>query len=68
MYATMCDSACGCAVQSLLPSGSYYTSLDLSVKFLRPITASTADCQTGSRMCNTVLPRAESASPAAFEA
>jgi uncharacterized protein (TIGR00369 family) len=25
----------------LLPSGSYYTSLDLSVKFLRPITAST---------------------------
>jgi uncharacterized protein (TIGR00369 family) len=41
MYATMCDSACGCAVQSMLPGGSYYTSLDLSVKFLRPITAST---------------------------
>jgi uncharacterized protein (TIGR00369 family) len=41
MYATLCDSACGCAVQSMLPAGSYYTSLDLSVKFLRPITAST---------------------------
>jgi uncharacterized protein (TIGR00369 family) len=41
MYATMCDSACGCAVQSMLPAGTYYTSLDLSVKFLRPITAST---------------------------
>jgi uncharacterized protein (TIGR00369 family) len=39
--ATLCDSACGCAVHSLLPAGSYYTSLDLSVKFLRAITAST---------------------------
>ena len=38
MLATVCDSACGCAVQSLLPSGSYYTSLDLGVKFLRPVT------------------------------
>ncbi len=36
--ATLCDSACGCAVHSLLPAGSYYTSLDLSVKFLRPVT------------------------------
>jgi uncharacterized protein (TIGR00369 family) len=39
--ATLCDSACGCAVHSMLPAGSYYTSLDLSVKFIRPITAST---------------------------
>ena len=38
--ATLCDSACGCAVHSMLPSGTYYTSLDLSVKFLRAITAS----------------------------
>jgi uncharacterized protein (TIGR00369 family) len=41
MLATMCDSACGCAVQSMLPAGSYYTSLDLSVKFLRPVTSGT---------------------------
>jgi uncharacterized protein (TIGR00369 family) len=41
MIATLCDSACGCAVQSLLPAGTYYTSLDLSVKFLRPVTAAT---------------------------
>jgi uncharacterized protein (TIGR00369 family) len=39
--ATMCDSACGCAVHSMLPAGSYYTSQDLSVKFLRAITLST---------------------------
>jgi len=41
VYATMCDSACGCAVHSMLPKGAYYTSQDLSVKFLRPITGST---------------------------
>jgi uncharacterized protein (TIGR00369 family) len=41
VIATLCDSACGCAVHSLLPAGAYYTSLDLSVKFLRRLTAST---------------------------
>jgi uncharacterized protein (TIGR00369 family) len=40
VYATMCDSACGCAVHSLLPAGAHYTSQDLTVKFLRAITAS----------------------------
>ena len=39
--ATLCDSACGCAVHSMLPAGAYYTSLDLTVKFLRPVTAAT---------------------------
>ena len=38
VYATVCDSACGCAVHTLLPAGAYYTSLDLSVRFIRPIT------------------------------
>jgi len=41
MISAMCDSACGCSVQSLLPAGTYYTSLDLSVKFLRPVGAGT---------------------------
>jgi uncharacterized protein (TIGR00369 family) len=41
VISTLCDSACGCAVHSTLPAGAYYTSLDLSVKFLRPVTAST---------------------------
>jgi uncharacterized protein (TIGR00369 family) len=41
VYATMCDSACGCAVHSMLPAGAYYTSLDLTVKFIRPVTAGT---------------------------
>jgi len=38
VYATLCDSACGCAVHSMLPAGAQYTSLDLSVRFIRPVT------------------------------
>jgi uncharacterized protein (TIGR00369 family) len=41
VFATMVDSACGCAVHTLLPAGVFYTSLDLSVKFLRPVTVGT---------------------------
>ena len=41
VISTLCDSACGCVVQSMLPAGTYYTSLDLSVKFLRPVTSGT---------------------------
>jgi uncharacterized protein (TIGR00369 family) len=46
VYATLCDSACGCAVHSMLPAGAYYTSLDLSVRFIRQITA-----RTGRLLC-----------------
>jgi uncharacterized protein (TIGR00369 family) len=41
VFATMLDSACGCAVHTMLPVGVFYTSLDLSVKFLRPVTVAT---------------------------
>ncbi|MET7684801.1 PaaI family thioesterase [Streptomyces sp. NPDC005423] len=41
VYATLLDSAAGCAVQSTLPRGMGYTSLDLTVKFLRPVTVGT---------------------------
>jgi uncharacterized protein (TIGR00369 family) len=41
VFATLLDSACGCAVHTLLPPGVFYTSLDLSVKFLRPVTVET---------------------------
>lgn len=40
-FATVLDSACGCAVHSTLPAGVGYTSLELKVSFLRPITADT---------------------------
>jgi uncharacterized protein (TIGR00369 family) len=38
VISTLLDTAAGCSVHSLLPAGVGYTSLDLSVKFLRPIT------------------------------
>ncbi|NJP50201.1 PaaI family thioesterase [Streptomyces sp. SBST2-5] len=41
VYATLLDSAAGCAVQTVLPQGMGYTSLDLTLKFLRPVTAGT---------------------------
>lgn len=40
-FATLLDSVCGCAVQTTLPAGTAYTSLDLSVSFLRGITTDT---------------------------
>ncbi len=39
--ATLLDSACGCAVHTTLPTGVGYTTLDLKVSFLRPITTET---------------------------
>jgi uncharacterized protein (TIGR00369 family) len=41
VYATLLDSACGCVVQSALPAGARYTSLDLTVKFLRGMNVET---------------------------
>lgn len=43
VFATLLDSACGCAVHSRLPAGVFYTSLDLSVKFLRPVSIDTGE-------------------------
>jgi uncharacterized protein (TIGR00369 family) len=38
---TLCDTALGCAVHSTLPAGTGYTTVDLKVTFLRPITIAT---------------------------
>ncbi|WP_327371697.1 PaaI family thioesterase [Streptomyces sp. NBC_01217] len=37
VLSTLLDSAAGCAVHTMLPPGDAYTSLDLTVKFLRPV-------------------------------
>ena len=39
--ATLLDSAMGCALQSVLPAGVGYSTLDISVRYLRPITVRT---------------------------
>jgi uncharacterized protein (TIGR00369 family) len=39
--ATLLDSAMGCAVHSMLPAGASYTTLEIKVNFIRPMTAET---------------------------
>jgi uncharacterized protein (TIGR00369 family) len=38
VMATLLDSATGCAAHSTLPAGDRYTTVDLSVTYLRPVT------------------------------
>ncbi len=37
VYATLLDSALGCAIHTRLPAGVGYTTVDLAVKYLRPL-------------------------------
>jgi uncharacterized protein (TIGR00369 family) len=41
LAATLCDSAMGCAVHSTLPAGSGYTTLEIKVNLVRPLTIAT---------------------------
>ncbi|HEY6592505.1 MAG TPA: PaaI family thioesterase [Asanoa sp.] len=53
VLSTLLDTACGCAVHTTLPAAVGYTSLDLTVKFLRPVTV-----ESGLLRCvGTVLQR-----------
>ncbi|MFC5727816.1 MULTISPECIES: PaaI family thioesterase [Nocardioides] len=53
VHTTLLDTACACSVHSTLGVGEGYTSLDLAVKFLRPITADSGRL----RAVGTVLQR-----------
>jgi uncharacterized protein (TIGR00369 family) len=39
--ATLLDSALGCTVQSMLPSGTGYTTIELKINYVRPLTSET---------------------------
>ncbi len=53
VISTLLDTAAACAVHSTLAPGEFYTSLDLTVKFLRPVTV-----ESGLLTCEgTVLQR-----------
>ena len=41
LAATMLDSAMGCAVQTTLPAGEAYTTLEVKVNYVRPMTRDT---------------------------
>jgi uncharacterized protein (TIGR00369 family) len=53
VMATLLDTATGCTVHSTLPAGVGYTSLDLTTKFLRPVTVDSGEL----RCVGTVLNR-----------
>ncbi len=39
LLCTLLDSVAGCAVHSTLPAGAGYTSIEISVRYLRPVHA-----------------------------
>ncbi len=41
--ATLLDSAMGCAVHTTLPAGSGFTSIDINITYVRPITTATGE-------------------------
>ncbi len=46
LVCTLLDSAAGCAAHTTLPAGVGYTSIELSVKYLKAVTADTGDLFT----------------------
>jgi uncharacterized protein (TIGR00369 family) len=68
LAATLLDSAAGSAVHTTLPAGTGYTSLDLSVRFLRPLTADSGPVRAVGTVLNrtrrTALAQAELFDPA----
>jgi uncharacterized protein (TIGR00369 family) len=41
LASTLCDSAMGCAVHSVLPMGVGYSTIELKINFVRPLTVAT---------------------------
>lgn len=52
VIATLLDTAAGCSVHSMLAVGERYTSLDLTTKFLRPVTVDSGLLRCEGRVLN----------------
>ena len=69
ILATLLDTATGCAVQSTLPAGVGYTSLDLMTRFLRPVMVASGALRCEGTVLSRAgprrLPRPESPTPRA---
>jgi len=50
LAATLLDSAMGCAVQSRLPDGTGYTTLEIKVNYLRALTSTTGTVRAEGRV------------------
>ncbi len=53
LAATLLDSAAGSAVHTLVPAGTGYTTLDLSVHYLRPVTADSGSLRAVGTVLNS---------------
>lgn len=53
LISTLLDSALGCAVHTTLPAGTTYTSLELHVNFVRPLTRTTGEVRCEARVLHT---------------
>jgi uncharacterized protein (TIGR00369 family) len=45
LLCTLLDSAAGCAVQTLLPAGTGYASIEIKVSFLKPLRADSSEIE-----------------------
>ena len=43
MAATLLDSATGCAINAMMPAGRIFTTLEMKVNYIRPITRETGE-------------------------
>ncbi len=50
LIATLLDSALGCAIHTLLPAGAGYTTLELHVNLVRPLTRDTGEIRCESNI------------------
>jgi len=50
VHATLLDSVMGCAVHSKLGAGQAYTTLDLNVRYLRPVTTASGQLRAEGRI------------------
>jgi len=50
LAATLLDSAMGCAVHSTLPAGASYTTLEIKVNYVRPLTAEMGEVRCEARV------------------
>jgi uncharacterized protein (TIGR00369 family) len=50
MVCTLLDSVVGCAAQSVLPRGTGYTSIEIKVNYLRPITLDSGELRATGRV------------------
>jgi uncharacterized protein (TIGR00369 family) len=53
LAATLLDSAMGCAVHSTLPAGAGYTTLEIKVNFVRPITGDTGRVRAEAKLIHS---------------